>query len=982
MIQKKQSAWNHKRQKNVIIAAAVLAVLIISLIVTNIVVGLIGEDDGVQAPLPEIDEELGEGIYGGVPVAYPTFESTQVQSVAVSYFENHKEDGQVIRNYSIVRPDKNSEFEFYYTDTNGIAKAYRPEIYYTDGFNYTELYARESIGYRINYLIIAVSVLYFDEKMELPEDENERAKMLNRYGLASDERQSISVSLIEGEGTVKEHIIHIGDKAIDGSGYYYTVDDRNYIYSSRTTDFDYALNGFTSFIHSRIVAQGLPMDSAQEPYFTQDYKQWKNVLHINPLDKDDKVIYGAKVIFTGSEEEYVYEDYDEVLDYVDDEFEPGLYGASGQFTFKLDSSASKNIRNILIGKPVGALDKPLSVTLVGDSNWAMLDGRYQYTVTSIDAILTEDGADITEVGTSVGDARYIKVTYDYKLSYLYTQGHFREYEFTGARAVIDLQKIDTGIPDDINSAFKALKGCSIGELSATEREAASFDITYTEENADKYDIKYVITDIDVIFEIAADGKVSYGYKVGEKSVVNFRYAVMHGSEVMDSGKRTVDLGSIDEDDGIDYEIKKAILGKELGTDYDIKAYTDTLYREYLSDYRTYTVNAIDYFVTESLVTSFEFVNASDRNPFHAEALFKNTLMDKNRIYALDSTASEYVVRLLGGITMDSSSSTSEGLTGTETVAVGLTAANMLEFGLYANTIYFELPRGIEDDKVVEGDYVFLDTLGFNLYISDLQPDGTRYIGSDMYDIVVKVDGEDFNFLDQSFVEFWARRSLAAVSYEKIDEMRLELYMDDAYGKYTLDVQHKDVWIWGDQTLTAPPPEGGQKYDQIRLEVTADDIASASDSLYKRMLLESGSDSAMLYSVYAKAMGVSGIPMLYRDTLDGVNFKSLLSVIYNTYYTGSFDPVEKSDEQKDIIKKENLLMKISFAIDDDKFNDTYYYEFYSADDRRIMVRIYAFGESANAVSDFYISPLAFKKIANGFLALLNGTTVVEDEGFAD
>ena len=78
----------------------------------------------------------------------------------------------------------------------------------------------------------------------------------------------------------------------------------------------------------------------------------------------------------------------------------------------------------------------------------------------------------------------------------------------------------------------------------------------------------------------------------------------------------------------------------------------------------------------------------------------------------------------------------------------------------------------------------------------------------------------------------------------------------------------------------------------------------------------------------------------------------------------------------------VAMRLSFVIDNDNFRDTYYYEFYRADERRIMVRIYVHGESANAVSDFYVSPLAFKKIVGGFKSLLNGQTVVEDEGFVD
>ena len=202
MIQKRQSAWNRGRIKNVIIASIILLVLIISVIVTNIVVGLIGEDDDGTV-LPVVDTAIGESIYAGRPIAYETFDTDQVQEVDVIYFENDKDEGQLLRNYSIRRPSKYEEFEFYYTDTNGIATAYRPEMFYKDGTSYTDFYASDGSSgysiYKITYLLVAISVLYFDEKMELPTDLDERGKMLDRYGLASDERQSIHLSYYKSQ---------------------------------------------------------------------------------------------------------------------------------------------------------------------------------------------------------------------------------------------------------------------------------------------------------------------------------------------------------------------------------------------------------------------------------------------------------------------------------------------------------------------------------------------------------------------------------------------------------------------------------------------------------------------------------------------------------------------------------------------------------------------------------------------------------------
>ena len=183
---------------------------------------------------------------------------------------------------------------------------------------------------------------------------------------------------------------------------------------------------------------------------------------------------------------------------------------------------------------------------------------------------------------------------------------------------------------------------------------------------------------------------------------------------------------------------------------------DSIYGPYLTtDFKLWT--------NDKLIVSFRFCNASERDPSD-DSFFKNTLSNEYRLYSLDSGSCETVVKLLGGITTNGN--TAEGLIG-ETVELGLTPRNMEKYNLYAHKIYFEMPRGIFDAS--EGtdqnsdelsDYGWLSTLGVNLYISpatyDENGNEIRYVGSDLFDIVVKVPAEDFEFLDYSFTEYWAR----------------------------------------------------------------------------------------------------------------------------------------------------------------------------------------------------------------------------------
>ena len=974
MIQKRKKSLRLKHLF-IVIAASVLVLLIGAYAITNAVIGAIEaskpEDEKAK---PQIDESLGEAIYGDFAVAYPYFDNDKIQSVDVSYKEEDisSPNGVVKRHFTAKRPSAESEFIFYYTDSDNNAQMYMPDISKTAGFDYTDLYAVTGTGayknYKITYFLFAVSVLYFDERIPMSTDPTAKAAQLDRYGLSPEDRQTITVTYLDKEGAEHSHTIHIGNLTIDGTGYYYTVDDRQVIYNSTDKNFDYALNGFVSFLHSRLTAEGQDGDAALEPYLTQKYKQWKNTIHNDEKDTSDLIVTDAKVVLSGSEEEYLYED-------INHYEKTGLNSFTGKITFVLDSTAPSQIKNVLVGKPVGDLSA-INVTIPGDTNWASIGNAYDYTIKSIDAVLT-DGADITAPGTPVGDARYIKVTYDYTWENRDSSGFTHPQSYTDAKAVIDLQKVNTGIPQ---SVIDGLKAASVGTVDPASDAGRKFTISYTEQTADQYKIDYVITEIKMIYTVA-DGGLSVVDKVAEDSVVNIGYALKSGTTVIESGTTTVNLGEITDTNNINYKIKTALIDQGVGEGLDIVAYSDTLFREYFADYRTYTLDRVEYFVTEELISAFKFVNKSDRNPFYGESLFINDLDNQNKVYALDSTASEYVVRILYGVSLDSSSTTSEGLVGSKTVAVGLSADNMLKYGLYANTIYFEMPRGI-GYGAEDGDYTVLNTIPFTLYISDLQPDGSRYVGSDMYDIIAQVDGAAFVFLDKSFVDYWARDSVAAVTYEKIDKLTLDFNMSDLKGSYTLDVHHKEMWIIGEEMTPIKPETGGQRFDQISIEVLLngmDGVNAATDSLLKTELLKRGNSSIMLNSIYAITSGIEN-PQFFRNGYDAVNFQSALDIIYHTYYTGMFDPVSVSDEQASIIQKGDRLMSFSFTIEDKNFPDTYYYDFYRADDRRVMVSIYKHGEKANAVSDFYISTFAFKKIAGGFVDLFNGVEVNGDESY--
>ena len=98
-----------------------------------------------------------------------------------------------------------------------------------------------------------------------------------------------------------------------------------------------------------------------------------------------------------------------------------------------------------------------------------------------------------------------------------------------------------------------------------------------------------------------------------------------------------------------------------------------------------------------------------------------------------------------------------------------------------------------------------------------------------------------------------------------------------------------------------------------------------------------------------------------------------------------EPMElTAEEQEDALLNAPMVMKFSLKLDSSSYR--YVYEFYRCDDRRVMVRIYQSDAQGNMmttpVSDFYVSTYAFKKIAGGFVSLLNAEEFELNGGYPD
>ena len=1020
------------KKKNKPLILAILAGVLALLIAAAIIITLLNKKAAEEAKNPpvEIIEDIGEWELSGSAVAYPYVGETKFLTIRIKgengeYALMRPKDGTVTtkdiakdkHGNPITDKDGNpvyervntESFRLYYKDANGDMQVYYPAIADVDpSFSYEDMYAVEendSIGsiYKIIYLVTAIGTTYFDQRIDLTEmTVDKRHEEYKKYGLFGNDAVEVSFTYIDDEKAESEsHTVRIGDKLITGSGYYFTVDNRNYIYSTNVDYFSYALAEFTSYIRPVLTAEGLAMDKAFEPYLTTDFKHYVNFVHrgsdickvkgcengcVGVVGAADRVILDASAVTPFESQTAVS---DERTDgYINESFKATLFELSN---YKSDSSYQRLVK-ALLGKGVGAFASPITVTLPTFSKQVKLGDKYTYDIYAVEAILSDNG-DITAEGTAIGADDLIRVTYIARKNGELVSVH-------DMHGVIDMSS--ELVPAEVKAKLTA-----VGELS----EPARFEITYAKDNAVKRNIKMVVSDIVEVVDDKGNNADKDGnlLKVGKGTSVFYHYyLVIDGKKFDEEYSDAIEI--TDSLTGDAKQVAEALMGKTIKNDDDIVILSYDEYDEVFADFISYEIKGINYFVRSEIVASFEFQQASDRDPYYGESVYKNTLENENRIYALNSSVCEIIVKALGGVV--GSSTGSAGLIGKETVAVGLTPETLDKYGLYAYTVYFEIPRGIvaaeyntEEQEVSEylnslDDYEYYSKLGFTLYISEEQPDGTRYIASDLYDIVTKVDGENFIFLERSFVELYARRNIVLTNISNIKNLTLDFYMDEIYGSYSNELTHQTTYayagrLWSKEKLIETYGE-----EALSLATANDSIrvfTNQSDDAYDTKFGEffKKNESWTVNGIgYGSSLGAFyENKTVELDLLGTSNFKELMEIIFYTRY----QDVLSEEEQAEGLLNAPLLMKMSVTLGKAYSADTtgnakeydegvyyassiydYVYEFYRISDRRVMVKLYRenrdTGDVYSEVSDFYISTFAFKKIVNGYASILNGENI--------
>ncbi len=924
----------------------ILCVVFVGLIVVGSVLSGIQDETGEEEETPTFEKLEGEGDNQRV---LPTLVMSQINRVSV---DNLGVKGK----YSFMRYGETGEYYLFYDNGSGKEELYLPMISLVDNqFSYSSLLATEAFGdtniSQIYNLTTAVGNIRFSERIPLLPEGEERDEQLKTFGLNEGAHATVTVWYqLDKESESEQYTLYIGSPVVTGTGYYLMVEGRDYIYATATDAIETCMQDYTYFIAARLTAAGLSSDPIYMPYLTPAFKHWRNtwVKEVGKAVTEDAhvVAHGVQIIPAGMDIEDTAGAEDGYILSESRDTSFSLYNLRG--------SEYARLRAALVGREIGDYTTaPIRFTLTGAGRVISLDAtstsaEYEYRITEVESVLTESGE--YESGV-VGDANEIKVTYD-----LYVGGEKKN--TVPLHSVIDITESDENpIP---KSARDALRLCSLGEELLSP---VTFTVTYTKDNTQVRTVEMYLEKILAVYD--QNGKTVD--TVDENSIVAFRYYYVIDGKAGEMQSMSVNMKA--EAEGDSALIREKFLGLTVGEMNEaILLYSQVEYEEVFLDFITYELSEICYFVERECVISFSYLNASERNPFYSDSLYQNFTPGKNSLYSLNAGTCDTIVEILGG--MGASTTTTTGLIGNKTVAVGLTPEVMEEYGLYAHTVYYELPRGLitldsEDDETEDFDWY--SQIGFTLYISE-EKDGVRYVGCDLYDVVVEIDASNFVFCDYDFVEFWARRQLVLVDVNEIKEFDISFNMKDLSGTLNFDIESETHEL-----------STGGTYQQLKVNLTASD--SLNLQVYKDYIARTGGTYVPLDSFYNYVVG-GGEEVTYGDDYAGAGYyKEAMQMLFFTTYTDMID-----DSDKATVASGEPIMSMRVKIDHDTL--PYFFEFYRLDDRRVAVRLYIEWEEGvpaggNEVSDFYISTYAMKRVANAFLALGEAREFTADDfGYGD
>ncbi len=802
--------------------------------------------------------------------------------------------------------------------------------------------------------------------------------------------------------------VYVGNPTIDDKGYYIYLEGRDVVYTTRNTYLpDVVERNMGYYIYPRLVSQP---ESGYASQLTPNLTYWKG----NYFGIDSKVAISQSMTVTLDAP---------IIREVDSDSGEDVKKENHSFRFDMSAlNPNPTWYSTLLGKQVGSAAFDL---IVPSDN--LYDGKagesVTYTLLGLEGIL-RDGTYHTEgdITPRVGD--HVLVTYTDGL----TDGK--------GNPIVNTGFVNLGDPEGPPQLAALIYEMQLGKTYPETGEGSKSYTTVYGEDAPASTLKMSFDSILAIVDEQGKEapKVAYGTTV--KLSYNVTETTARGEEVK-LGNITRILTIPKEEHYKDpaawesiyfYQnaerqmhimqaIFDAIMGKaagsllnssgnstvELSFSYPVECIRDfTLYRGVTVQ------NAVSY----DMELSFGYTNNND--VYYGSSIYEILGPEEKTLYGLDVDSTTEVIRLF------------DDLKGEETVAVGLDRGTMEKYGLYAYRLYYELPFNLY--TISSGDttyYYHKNKVGYNLYISEKNKDGSRYIASEQYDIVVKVtDGSQYDFLTWQFEKIWVQRSMVMVGYEDLRQFVFDINYEDYQHIWGFDIcVDRDYYYDGEDNvarLYASLVDGGvslegNSYQDLvgifQYEETTDResyegfgptdarwqhtvagkfIREVHESLRYITTLKNGTDLDQIYKDQGFGDLIAG-----KDFAGAYYTKTLLTVLNSFCYWGTVeDDIRKTlpsgltpEEQDAAIQQEiaaimsetNRVLTMAMTLDDGEKSYGYVYRFYNYS-YHSLVSVSKVDEAGNELTSniFYVQSREVKKIAEMVIAISAGQVPKSDE----
>ncbi len=247
-------------------------------------------------------------------------------------------------------------------------------------------------------------------------------------------------------------------------------------------------------------------------------------------------------------------------------------------------------------------------------------------------------------------------------------------------------------------------------------------------------------------------------------------------EVKENGEKgELLLGSLDLRDA-QVAVKNAFEGKKLGdSGFTFIQKFDASYEDEAFAGRSVEFCVSELFGIDRLEICLNYLNTNERSLFQAGDIYAITDPREKRSYVPNTDMYMTVLEDL------------EALEGIEVVDFGLTSEKMEEHGLGEFKIYYATPKSVKS-VANSNDVEISDYIMNMLYISEKQEDGSYYVGSLLFDIIARVDGEALDYLYEPFSS-WVANKPFSINIGDVAEVKFDFRYADAAETHTFALSH-------------------------------------------------------------------------------------------------------------------------------------------------------------------------------------------------